>query len=198
MPYLPNIPAAGDKLVVSQGQIQGNFQTSNTVFGTDHYPFDNVSGNEGKHKQVQMPVLLAKPAGLSTGEGTLYSKTANSESQIFFNPDNSVNEYQLTRAIDAEFAKFAKNTPYLANSEGGWTFLPGGLILQYGKRQSAANPSAVVFPVAFTSVPFSVTATRIQNTATSWGITVPTTTGFSLTNAGGGSSNDFFWFAIGI
>ncbi len=58
-------PAANDNLNVSQGDIQGNFLTANTVMAVNHYAFDVVSGNQGKHNVVTTPIVVnAPPDGL--------------------------------------------------------------------------------------------------------------------------------------
>lgn len=168
MPYDPNKPAPNDLLSNSQLDIQSNFETANDVFDVNHYPFDNTSGNQGKHKFVQMPVG-AIPAGLSASEATIYGKTANGASQLFYTNGNSGNEYQLTRANDLNFALFSTITNnYNASGvdfNGGWTFLPGGLLFQYGLVTGiAANSTKTVpFPLAFTTACYSVTLNPITS-----------------------------------
>ncbi len=157
MPYLPLKPASGDNLSVSQGDIQSNFSTANTVMDINHYPFDNTTNSKGKHKFVAMPVLGSLPTTIS-GEGDIYTKTS-SVSQLFFTQDNSGNEYQLTRCIPSSYTLFSNNTNNYnlvgTNFTGGWSFLPGGMLIQYGNynRPAGISPSiiTVVFPVAFTN-----------------------------------------------
>lgn len=148
MSYDPNIPQPTDLLSDSQGDIQQNFLSLDNTFGVNHFQFSLTDGTEGKHKFVEMPIIGAFPAvppGLSGNEATIYGQTGNGSSQLFFTNGASGNGYQLTRASDANYANFA-------TSPSGWTFLPGGLIFQYGSV-TAGNDSVqtVTFPRPFTS-----------------------------------------------
>src|SRR5260221_3282050 len=53
--FLPNIPQPNDNLDFSQGQLLSNNQGLDTVFGIDHYPFSDASGNKGFHNTVTQP-----------------------------------------------------------------------------------------------------------------------------------------------
>lgn len=218
MAYLPNKPAANDLLSNSQGDIQGNFLTANTVIAINHFPFDDVSTNSGKHKFVTMPLFSATvfpppttiPANIA-GEGVIYTLNANSvstsnEVNLFYTPGTtpaSVDAYQLTRTITTAAAQFGTQTNYptaVPNQIGGWTFLPGGLLLQYGQMICTGATTDVVFPVSFTdnASPYSITATRNNNSSstTSYGIPQATKTGFKFAQSAT-SGATYYWMAIG-
>jgi hypothetical protein len=58
MPGFKNtIPQPNDDLSVSQGDLLLNFQSCNTSFGIDHYPFTDLTANDGKHNKVTTPVI---------------------------------------------------------------------------------------------------------------------------------------------
>ena len=85
----------------------------------------------------------------------------------------------------------------------GWTELPNGLIIQWGRVNIAGNGSdvSVSFPKAFTTACLQVVATAEDNgTSTSHNIslgeTAPTTTTFRLTN-GVDFARNFRFIAIG-
>src|SRR5580698_774128 len=59
--YQPGIPTGTVNLDVDYLNLQGNFQQLNIVYGTDHYPFDNASPNQGFHNQVTTPAFVASP-----------------------------------------------------------------------------------------------------------------------------------------
>ncbi len=194
MVYLPLKPASGDNLSVSQGDIQQNFQTANTVMSINHYPFDDVTANKGKHKFVDMPVGALPTIG--SGDGGLYTKAVTAISQLFYTQDASGNEYQLSRVIPASFATFSTNP--------GWTFLPGGLLMQYGsKLANTGSPNgSVTFPVAFTATPYSVQITVLENSnsRTLSHVNTLTNAGFTcyIQDSGGSSiANTFYWIAVG-
>jgi len=196
MTYLPNIPAATDKPSTSQGQIQGNFQAINTAFSLNHVSLGSGAA-AGKHKFVEMPNQSSTPATLS-GEGTLYT-LSSSGSQLNYVADNQPTDlYQMTRTIHASYSTFANQT---GTNSSGWTFLPGGLLMQWGTFTGASG-STVTFPVTFSSAVFSVQMTVFQNTtnrhfayARSVGLASFTTT--QLDSGGSAETNTFSWISIG-
>lgn len=191
--YLPNIPLASDLLSKSQGNIRDNFTSANTTFGINHLAFDNATANIGKHKFVQMPAG-SLPAGLISGEGTLYTKSSTG-SQLYYSPDNTSNEYQITRTIASTFATFSQIP--------GWTFLPGGMLMQWGQVSTpGAGPSIVTFPVAFAAASsvYSIQLTaRNDGSHSAFNYYVdgaPTTNNFTYRGTTS-SSDTLFWMAIG-
>lgn len=72
--YQKGIPTGIVNLDVDYLNIQGNFQQLNVVYGTDHYPFDNATPNQGFHNLVTTPpVVNSPPDGLppATAAGIL-------------------------------------------------------------------------------------------------------------------------------
>lgn len=200
MTYNQNIPQPTDFLSDSQGQIQQNFLVANTVMDINHYPFNNATTNKGKHKFLQMPDQVAAPA-VAADELGFYVKAVSGVSQFFMRGENGGSEYQMTvgtAGVDPNFATFGTNTGYLANHTGGWTFLPGGLIMQYGERLSLADGNNVVtFPRTFPTAVFSVVTTMNRNSSNVdvlYAHTL-TTTKFTMRNTSTGNSG--FWYAIG-
>jgi hypothetical protein len=138
------LPNASQSLGNSRPLIRQNFVLIQQAFDRNHYDFDDAA-NQGKHQFVQMPILGAAPTTLAT-EGAIYTKTINALSQLFYIRDaTALSEVQLTG-------------PTPINASNGSTFLPGGLLLQWG-RVSAINNTAVVFPIAFSAAAFTVMAT---------------------------------------
>lgn len=199
MAYQVNKPAAPDELQQSQIDIQQNFLTANTVMSVNHYPFDNVSGAQGKHKFVEMPGT-SLPGGLSSGEGTLYTRTLPGVTQLFYTPDLSAQEYQLTRCIPASAATFGTFTVYdgtETDQKGGWTFLPGGLILVYGQSKVTGAGTTVTFPITFTNVPYSI-ENNLNSRNHSYGYDLATTTGYKfISDASTTVGTPFFFTVIG-
>lgn len=203
MTYNPNIPNANDLLSDSQGDIKLNFQQANVVFDANHYTF-NAAANKGKHKFISLPVLAnyaaIVPAPVS-GEGTIYTKTAGSARNIFYTPGASTNEFQITNCrATGDFPTFGTLTDSNPgdNNFRGWTFLPGGLLLQYGRRDTTSLTFNFTFPITFTTI-YSVNVTQEKAGAT-------TPTRLSLFNVGTGgasvnvdqSGESYYWTAIGL
>lgn len=145
MVYNPNIPAAGDALSASQGQIQTNFSDANTYFSVNHEAFDAVSNN-GKHKSVVMtvqtnPTVAATDAAMFTKAGTY-----NTNPQVFLRQG-------------------ATNTIFNATESSlgttGWAYLPNGLLIKWGESQpSGVAPYLFSYPTA-ASIPVFTTIYRV-------------------------------------
>lgn len=59
--YQTGIPTGTVNLDVDYLNLQGNFQQLNIVYGTDHYPFDNATPNQGFHNLVTTPPVVNNP-----------------------------------------------------------------------------------------------------------------------------------------
>src|SRR3990167_4213269 len=201
MVFKSNIPQPTDDLSDIQQDLLANNQQLDTSMGKNHYPFTDLTAANGKHKFVQMPIgstavppFATIPPGILANEGALYVQTSGTDSQLYYTPDVTGNEYQMTRCITASFGSFA--------GAQGWTFLPGGLLLQYG----SFNPNtavAVTFPIPFTGVPFSVVLTQsIDNNSTFRQAAVSTgtltNTGFTYQGAVSAHVNPVYYMAIGV
>ncbi len=212
MSYNPNIPLPGDLLSKSQQDINNNFTSANNIIAVNHYPFTEPSAKKGKHKFVELVNSVAIPGGISGNEGTVYARPfgADPDTNLWYTPDNSGLEYQLTRVITASIAVFANNSNYQTFSTpkpsqfGGWTFLPGGLILQYG---STANTNLntnfqMVFPVPFVSFVGSVVITAYDSVSTDKSFVIDSgsvnLTGFKFRLSSSNQPEGAYWIAIGI
>ena len=151
--------------------------------------------NQGKHKFMQMPEQSAAPT-TAVNEAALYSKvdpSSPAESAIFYRQENSGNEYQLTTSHKANFAQFGQSNP-------GWSFLPGGLLIQYGtyNQSSSSSGTAVVFPTPFNGVPYSIqlTINRDSGADASLMVKALTASGFTGRSTTSGA-HDVYYTAIG-
>ena len=202
IPAAPNDPADDQPLMLQ------NFQNINSYVSEDHVA--PGATNNGKHKFVRLVAQSGVPAGLASGIAAIYTKLVgpmgNQTSQIFYSPDATGQQYQLTRCDPngTNFARFGTNTTYVANNTGGWTFLPGstdGLFLQYGFRANPGTSGFITFPRTFTGAPFSVSVSLYRSTGDHSVLidsgTPPTNSGFNYICDTSGSSG-VFWTAIGI
>ncbi len=172
--YLNNIPTGLINLDTDYKNLQNNFSQLDISFGINHFPFSENSIKNGKHTFINMINNVNIPSGVNVlvqDEGTLYTKTNATITDLYYTPDNTGNEYQITRTDTSNFATFSTNTVYpgaQVYETGGWTFLPGGLILQYGTVKPGQNTSqtgTTLFPINFTSAPFVVLPTAISRSA---------------------------------
>lgn len=196
--YNPNIPQSTDFLSQSQQDIQNNFQQADTSFDINHYAFSNVTANNGKHSYIEMVNEAILPVGLTDEEGTLYTKKVSGESQMFYSPDDTGREYQMTNVIESEFATFGTNTNYAPNLFGGWTYLPGGLILQYGLSTTILPILPITFPITFPNNIFSLNTTNSASSPVTMSLSVGTITTSSFTVIPASSVlGGLYWTAIG-
>lgn len=202
MTYDPRPNASGDTLVDSRDPIRINFEVIRDAFVINHQGFNAT--NEGKHKFVQMPNQDTIPAS-AANEVTVFAQDSGSVSQLHIRGEGTGSTYQLTTTtsgVDPDFATFGTNTGYIANHTGGWTFLPGGLIMQYGARSTPGKVGVITFPRTFPTAYFSITMTMSRNASSS-------TQSVSVDNAvatvvasfayrGSSSNTDpIYWTAIG-
>ena len=157
--FNPLVPTGLVNLSTDYKNLQNNFQQLDTSFGKNHVKF-SVTANNGKHTFIQMPTLGSEPSlppGLTSGDGTVFTNTTG-EVNLFYTQGAAGNIYQMTRTSDASFASFATENP-------GWTFLPGGLLLQYGFAATVGTGvpnSTFNFPRQFTTGVYSATATILS------------------------------------
>lgn len=194
--YTTGIPAAGNNPSVDQPNMQTNTNSINSLIAVDHVGFNQLVDG-GKHKYIRMPVGTI-PA-MSATEAALYSKTANTLSQLFYTNDTSTNQYQLTRASNVNFATFAQST--------GWTFLPGGMLMQWGQATSSgvAFPNTTVtFPFTYTNAVYSVNCTILTTANSRFFVELydlSTNQFRAVTRDSGGTITTaitFCWMAIGV
>jgi hypothetical protein len=211
--FTTGIPATNNNPSNDQTPMQVNYNSTNSWTAIDHYGFNDNNG--GLHKWVRIPIQGGVPPGTIAGEGTLYTKTVpvtgipTSEGELFYTPDNGGLEYQLTRTISASHGTFGVYAGYGAppanvSFKGGWTFLPGGLLHQYGLVSFTAlvsQPYTITFPTAFTTTNYSVLITFF-NTNTSglnYNLNTLSQTSFVLnTSLNFINGTGIFWQAIGV
>lgn len=199
--YTDNIPAGGNDPSADRPLMTENFNSIDGLIGEDHVTFNNDNG--GFHNQIRMPTMISMPSPSIriSNSTTQYSKVINGGSNLFMTNGQSVNEYQLTRVDNTNFPTFAQNP--------GWTFLPGGLIFQYGMGTSSTtipttNANAVItYPFPYTTGTYSVNCTILTTTNNRIFVQVydVTTNQFraSVRDSGGllVSGVSFFWQAVG-
>ena len=210
--YTRDIPDGPHNPSVDQPPMKLNTNAIDDILAVNHFNFNVANGC--KHKFVEMRDSVTIPAGLTTGEGTIYARTSvvNPGLNLFYTNSNSGNEYRLTTVNDANYATFSGNTNYagppvtpVPTLTGGWTFLPGGLYLQYGIATSAnlATNFQVNFPVAFVSFVASITITPLRPNTNDKGAAIfdgaggVTLTGFQLQISSADRPSSMYWMAIG-
>lgn len=126
MAYQKDKPAATDRLSVSQADIQGNFQALNNVFN-------------GLNNFITLPVQLSAPTTSAT-QMALYTQTSavTSKPEMVIERDTNGTKIEFT-TIQPSFS-----VPGPAGSVAGWTRLPSGLVIKWGKQiMNTVNPISI-------------------------------------------------------
>lgn len=202
MAYQPGIPTGSVPLNQDYLNIQGNFGSLNTQFNVDHVPLTDTSGTppNGYHTFVHLvpfsttvtnppnnqPVVApaATPGYAQLFDATINDGINTDQSLYYLSGGNLLT--QMTRNFQPSAAP------------SGYTFLPGGIIMQWGQGSSGV-PVTFYAGAKFTSV-FSVQITPFGstgNTTTAPVITsAPSNTTFTVQN-NSGNSFVYYWMAIG-
>lgn len=168
MSYIPKPDASGDTLSASRDPIRTNFTILKDRFDENHVNLDGGAGG-GKHSFLQMPNQGSAPPTAASESG-FYAAAVGGVSQLHFRGETTGSPYQLTvgtSGVDPAITEFGTNTAYVADHTGGWTFLPGGLIMQYGARSTPGESGVITFPRAFPTAYFVITLTMSRNASSS-------------------------------
>ncbi len=187
--YVSNIPDGPNNPSDDQPNMKINTNSISGFLSVDHFGFGNNQG--GAHEKVQLFNVAGStpPAGLLNGYETIYSQAIAGNGELFFTRGNSGTGIQLT----------GPGTPTV--SQNGYTFLPGGILIQWGIKLAAGTSGSVSFPTNFkaATTPFTIQLTLFRNSgnqsvAVDSG-TPPSNTQFNYRTSSGGS--DIYWLAIG-
>lgn len=125
MAYQPNIPLATDRLRVSQGDLNGNFQNAGGSGGLGTM----LNPNQG---YIQFP-NQAIPPSLTANQPGLYGATPalTGVEELYVNKNISGPAFVQIPMT----ASFLSNTVPVQQTGGmtGWTYLPSGLLFVWGK-----------------------------------------------------------------
>lgn len=194
--YNDMVPNPPDNPSADVGDMQQNTKTIANAIAVDHFGFNNI--NCGKHNQVTMPSRGAAPATVA-GSGDLYVNTDSAGQQaLWFVRDGfPLSNVQLTTSKIL--------APTVASN--GVTFLPGGLLFQWGSSPIAANPAATVitFTQPFTNAAsvYSITVSRITADTGTTAQEIRIVAGsvaanqFSVVSSSSSAANVIYWMAIG-
>jgi hypothetical protein len=145
MAYQPNIPLSIDRISVSQGDLQGNFQEVNYAWNLNHRPFNLA--DEGSHWYISMPnqtvthaVFPPATQGVFANSIGLYASGGN----LWFRP--------IGQAIGIATSDVQLTMPAVTGITNSVT-LPNGLIMKWGTgtvtQPPTPNAGFIYFPVQF-------------------------------------------------
>lgn len=175
-----NIPGPNDPFSQSQGQLQTNLNTLNSVFNIDHVPYTPVNATQGQHKQItyNAPLTPSAPAG---SVGLEYTKTVSTSGSS----GSELHYRNITKESQITFSGLSASS-----GQGG---VPGGLQIRSGQG-STGTP--ILFSPSFPTDFKAIVATAFAN-GEQINIISPTPSGFTGARGGGGGAVNFFWIATG-
>ncbi len=136
--YTANIPQPGDDPSQSQDQILQNFQSLENAFDKNHVTLQDLT-NRGLHSFLQMPEQLADPT-TAANIGAWYTKAIGGVTRFVMRQEGNGSVIQMTGP-----------DPVIAQNPG-MTFLPGGLLLQWGGTVTVAGLFGFAFAQPFSNV----------------------------------------------
>jgi hypothetical protein len=192
--YTLGYPQDGSSLGQSKATIRNNLDGTFQTLAVDHVSNNGPNMQPAGYHTVAHFVPQGTNPPAVTGYGQLFSKTINSftTDQALFWETGAGLIQQLTVNL----------TP--SATTNGYTFLPGGLIFQWGIVNFPPRNGTVTFATANISFPgncFNVLTTMIGNSSggNDVGVFSVTKTAFQWTFTGSSSSSytGFYWTAIG-
>jgi len=191
-PYDQTVPAANHAPKNDQPTMQTNAASISGLIAVDHVGFNSQATPGGYHKVIHFNNQGSDP-GVVAGVGQLYTKTASSDQNLFYESGNGVIT-QLTGPV----APVPKQvTPSAGNQKSGYTVLPGGILLQYGLSNTVGTSIAITFPQTFSSQLMSIQLTGFSSSSFFY-VSSQSTSGFTINPSGSSSSSSVYWVAIGF
>lgn len=156
MPY-PDIPKPNDLISNSQNPLRIFFNNVSACIAQNQYPVSDAQ--QGKNFRVLFrtrPMAGFDPAGIIAPEPQM----SPNESELYVMRKGNAPGAE----IDLHYQRESGNRIQLTGPEpvlgpSGYTFLPGGLLIQWGTRHLVLNPETVTFPVAFSANAYTVVIT---------------------------------------
>lgn len=203
-------PNANDRISDTQPLIRQNFNTINDAFDVNHGEY--LTGDQGKHKFITFVGQNPAPTFLGTDEGMYSVASIAGPNPTINGPEIYLKKFYASGTLSRDIpftASFISNTAAvnIVNDIGGWTYLPSGLLIKWGKESdlgvvpfpgipNRTFPTGANIPV-FTNC-FAIFVTPRNQNASDNGVVAnaPVATGF---NAGGTNfgSSQYYWLAIG-
>lgn len=145
MTFTPGIPASGQSLGSSRTQVLNNFAVLRSTIATNHIDVNNLGA--GKHNLAELVVQSQSPA-TAAAEVALYSRAIAGIAELFLQKEN-----QLAAAADIQMSRVDTGA---SGVDSGYSFLPGGVIIQW-RIAAATNPGTLTnFPIVFPTRCFGV------------------------------------------
>jgi len=172
--YTNSIPAPSSTPSIDVPNMQINTQSINSILGgdptVDMIGFGNSNG--GWHNWITFIQQGSNP-GSATGQYRSFNKAVSGSSELFAQKDGVSSPIQLTRGVPSA-------------ADGGYTYLPGGLLMQWKNVAISSSTGTFTFTVPFTTSLLSVMLGPQQNI--NMYVSSSSTTAVTVTRSGSGAS----------
>ncbi len=202
-PYVQGFPQDGSSLGNTRVQIRNNLDGTFLTLAVDH---EDNNGNPGSGTPGYHKVIHFQDQGTSTpatvaGVTQEYTNTDSHTIQQIKLKSTGGNVYQQTTMLDAYISRFGDD---LSVNLAGWTYLPGGLIMNYGYTTNAPTGLVVDFPTLglpnFSNANYIVDVTPIERNLsgkTLFAVSNAALTVSSFTINAQTNTINFYWKAVG-
>jgi len=201
--YIEGFPQDGSSLGNTRVQIRNNLDGTFETLAVDHIDNNGNPGGKppGYHNVIHFQDQGTLPTTPPTVSGVtqLYTNTdTHSIQQVIFET-TAGNYYQQTTMLDAFRARFGTNG---GGSGRGWTYLPGGLIMNYGFTSVQSSPITVTFSTlglpTFSNTNYIINTTPYGGLTPQFNVSVIDGDSFRILYLVSSGSSGFYWTAIGI
>lgn len=176
--YTTNIPFEDNSPSQDQPDMKRNTNSTSSILNVDMIGFNTADG--GYHSQLTFVDQSADP-GSASNQYREYSKIVSGSSELFAQKDAAVAPIQLTRGVPV-------------GGTTGYTYLPGGMLLQWGTASISGSSGTFTFPIPFTTL-YSAVLGPNQG-ATMW-ISSSNPSSVTVSRSGSGGSSCWVW-VIGV
>lgn len=192
MAYNPNVPQANQQIKDTQQPILDNFGILQTTIQQNHA--DMNGANPGKHTFIQFlnrtgnTPVFGGFVGQWVENGTF---TAVPEIWVNVRAGAGFNQYQMTASV-------LSNTPLVGNNANGWTSLPSGIVMKWGRVvvNGVTNINLNAIGQAFVAT-FSAQATANAIAGSNVNVWVVNLAPNQLQLACSPNNQAAYWFVIG-
>jgi hypothetical protein len=164
--YNTGIPDGPNNPSNDQPLMKVNTDAVNTFVGIDHVGFNVGTGVSGFHNKSTYVDQAGDPGNVASSAQVYAKKVTYSGS-----PAGTGIELIMKKASNDPInpngiIQLTDNQLGVSASTNGYSFLPGGLIIQWGTMNVVADNTAYTFPTAFPNNCFAVTLQLKNNSAT--------------------------------
>ena len=156
MTFTPGEPQNAESLGSSKPKIRNNLDGLRASLAINHVDINDP--NNGKHKFLQMPEQASDPA-TGTNIGGLYTAQslagATNFTNLFWKQETGGANQLLNQG---GFTALTGPLPTIVGT-GGWSYLPGGLLINFGTVPAAADGASFIWPSNF--APYTIPFTSI-------------------------------------